>query len=319
MLLPLVLCQCEGKDDAIDPEDQAAKDKQIIEKHLSENKITAKEESSGIFYTAVTENPTGKTQTEGKILSIYYTAKVLGGNTYAIHTRNEGDSVKLKQGVGAVYPIGLDQGLGLMKEGETFIFYIPSALGYGDYSFSTLIPKHAVLEVEVELVSIQNEAEVLTEELDRIDAYIVRENLNNTNAHPLDSVKFLEVEQVYYKRTVAGTANTKLQSGEQATISYTATTLDKKTIDRKSGAGALSYSFRTNAVLSGLDDGVSQMERGETALIIVPSHKAYGPSVFVIPDYRKQDFVDIEIIPQYAAKVAPYEIVFFETSLLNNP
>lgn len=319
LVVLLVLCQCGGKDDAIDPASQAATDKKLIEQHLSDNKITATEESSGIFYSTVTENPTGKTQAEGKILSIYYTAKILGGSTYAVHTRNEGDSVKLKQGIGAVYPTGLDMGLALMKEGEKFIFYIPSALAYGDYSFSTLIPKHAVLEIEVELTAIQDEADILTQQLEHIDAYIISENLNNTTIQPLDSVKFLTAEQMYYKRVAAGTANTKLQTGELATISYTATTLDKKAIDIKSGAGALSYPFSTNAVVSGLDAGVSQMERGETALIILPSHKAYGASVFVVPDYRKQDFVDLEIIPQYAAKVAPYEIVLFETSLLNNP
>lgn len=314
----LALAECSDSSDS-SAVDQDALDRMIIEEYIAVNDTNAVAHESGIYYSIIDTVPTGA-PVGGTILNIFYTAKILGGNPYDVNTRSDGDdSVKLKQGVGAIYPIGLDTGLGLMREGETFRFYIPSSLAYGNYSFSSLIPENSILEIEVEVAAIQNEADILAEQLSAINAYIVNQNLNDTIANPKDSVEYLASEQIYYKRMSAGTLNDTLRRNDLATISYIGTTLDATEFDRRPNAAPLTYTFGINAVITGLDDGVSSMERGETALIILPSHKAYGESAFVIPSYRKQDFVDLEIIPQYAAKVAPYEILIFETSLLNNP
>ncbi|WP_420581615.1 FKBP-type peptidyl-prolyl cis-trans isomerase [Reichenbachiella sp.] len=299
--------------------DQATIDRNAIEAYIAENDSNAVAHESGIYYSILDTVPTGA-ETGGRILSIYYSAKVLNGDAYDINSRADGDdSVKLKQGIDAVFPVGLDIGLGLMKEGEIFRFYIPSTLGYQDYSFSSLIPENSILEIEVEVAAVQGEDDIITAELDAIDQYIINENLNDTIAHPKDSVLFLPGQQIYYKRLTEGTENDTLRNNDLSTISYVGRTLNGAEFDRRTNAAPLTYTFGANVIIAGLDEGISQMERGESALIILPSHKAYGESVFVIPSYRKQDFVDLEIIPLYAAKVAPYEIVLFETSLLNNP
>ncbi|MEO9966964.1 MAG: FKBP-type peptidyl-prolyl cis-trans isomerase [Reichenbachiella sp.] len=314
----ILFTQCSDSSDDTTV-DQDAIDQATIEEFLTENEIVAIADGSGIHYSIIDTVLTGA-PAAGSILSIYYSARILNGSAYDENTRsNSNDSVKLKQGVGAVYPVGLDVGLGLMREGETFKFYIPSSLAYGDYSFSSLIPENSILEIEIELAAVQNEADILSEQLTAIDAYILDEALNNTTINPLDSIEYLAAEQIYYKRMVAGTADDTLRQNDFATISYIGTNLLKEEFDRRPSAEPLTYTFGANAIIVGLDDGVSAMERGETALIILPSHKAYGESAFVIPSYRKQDFVDLEIIPQYAAKVAPYEVLIFETSLLNNP
>lgn len=317
LMLTLAQCSQSGETDVI--AEQAAIDQTLIETYIAANDTTVVAHESGIYYTIVDTVATGA-PAAGGILSIYYTAKILEGSAFDIISRADNDdSVKLKQGVGAVYPIGLDIGLGLMKVGETFRFYIPSTLGFGGYAFSSLIPANSILEIEVEVAASQNESDILTEQLDLIDAYIIDQELNDTLANPIDSVEFLIAEQIYYKRMTEGTEDDTLRRNDTATISYIGTTLDGSEIDRRTTAQPLTYTFGVNAIISGLDDGVSAMERSETALIILPSHKAYGESAFIIPSYRKQDFVDLEIVPQYAAKVAPYEIVIFETSLLNNP
>lgn len=300
--------------------DRDAEDQAAIEQYLEDNDIVAERHESGIYYTIVDTVLTGA-PASGGILSVYYSAKILDGNEYDRNTRANGDdSLKLKQGANAVFPVGLDHGLGLMREGETFRFYIPSSLAYDDYDgFTSLIPQYAIVEIEVELAAIQSEADIISEQLTAIDDYIVDNNLNDTNTNPLDAVEYITAQQIYYKRLTAGTTNDTLRNNDLATISYVGTTLAGVEFDRRPGATPLTYTFGNNVIIAGLEDGLSEMERGETAMIILPSHKAYGESVFVIPEYRKQDFVDLEIIPQYAAKVAPYEIVIFETSLLNNP
>lgn len=312
------LSQCSDSSDSTDM-DQAALDQAAIEAYIAKNDSNAVAHESGIYYSVLDTVPDG-TPAGGNILSIYYSAKVLNGDAFDINSRADGDdSVKLKQGVDAVFPVGLDIGLGLMNAGETYRFYIPSSLGYQDYFFSTLIPENAVLEIEVEVAAVQTQDEIITEQLAAIDEYIINENLNDTIANPIDSVEFLAAQQIYYKRLTEGTENDTLRNNDLSTISYIGTTLDGDEFDRRGNATPLTYTFGTNTIITGLDEGLSEMERGESALIILPSHKAYGESVFVVPSYRKQDFVDLEIIPLYAAKVAPYEIVLFETSLLNNP
>ena len=315
-LVAFTYCSDGSEDTTVD---QVALDQELIETYLIDNDSLASAHESGIYYTILDTVPTGQA-TNGQILSIFYSAKVLNGSDFDIVDRIGGDdSVKLKQGVNAVYPVGLDIGLGLMKEGEKFRFYIPSTLAYGTYSFSSLIPENSIIVIEVEVAAVQNEDDVIAEQLLAIDNYILKENLNDTIAHPIDSVEFLETEQIYYKRITEGTENDTLVRNDVSTISYIGRRLDGNEFDRRTNAQPLTYVFGINAIITGLDQGIGEMERGETALIILPSHKAYGESAFVIPSYRKQDFVDLEIIPLYAAKVAPYEILLFETSLLNNP
>lgn len=316
--ISLTLAGCS--DDDASSSGLLASDQEKIETYLAENDLTATKDDSGIYYTVVTENPTGDTQSNGKILSIFYSAKVMGGSGYDARVKNTHDSLLLKQGVNAIYPIGLDLGLAKMKVGETYIFYIPSSLGYGDYSFSSLIPSNAILEIEVALVAIQNESDVLAVQLDAINDYIAAEDLNNTTAHPLDPVEYSSSDQIYYKRQKAGTANATVNTNETIQINYVGRDLDGNEFDRRTGANIFDYAFGTGEVVAGLDAGIAQMEKGETALIILPSHKAYGESVgMVVPQADKQEFVEREIIPQYATKVMPYQIVTFEVNLLNNP
>ncbi len=51
---------------------------------------------------------------------------------------------------------GWQEGVQLMKLGETFKFYIPADLAYGDYSPSPLIPAGSTLIFEVQLLGIKN-------------------------------------------------------------------------------------------------------------------------------------------------------------------
>lgn len=334
----LTLSYCSDDSGESSSSDQDAEDQIKIEAYLAKNDTLAVAHESGIYYAIEDTIPTGTSISSGDILSIYYTAQVMEGSVFDQISRGEEDSLLLRHGVDAVYPVGLDIGLGLMKEGETFTFYIPSSLAYGTYSFSSLIPENSILIIEVQVTAIHSIADIIDIQEDQIINYIAEQKLDSTiidsvfNAgtgmwvhtdttlfHPLDSVEYLIADQIFYKRLSEGVEDDTLRTNDQATISYIGTTLAGDEFDRRPNATPLTYTFGIGSIIEGLDAGISAMERSEEALIIIPSHKAYGESVFVIPRYTKQDFVDLEIIPQYAAKVNPYEVVMFETTLLNNP
>ncbi len=303
------MLSCGGNDEP----SQAAIEEQIIKTHIESDSITAIRHDSGVYYEIITENPTGNIQqTSGSILSIYYHARILGGATIEQISLAAPDApAKMKQGVGAIYPVGLDTVLPLMKEGETFKFFIPSELAYGDFSLSTLIPPHSIIEIEVELVLIQDEAALFIEEVALINNYITTNDLNNLVDNPLDSVKQI-VSGEFYKRTRDDDpGNVALPNG-LITINYTASFLDGNEFD----AGTLEYLFNTGVVIQGLDNGIAQMERGEHALIFIPSSNAYKESAMYIPTSLGAEFVTDEIIPLYATKVSPFQVLIFDVSLL---
>lgn len=317
LVVALGMASCGGDDPEPSGPDQNAIDEQLIQDFLTQNSITATRGDSGVYYYPLVENPTGNTQQiSGNVLSIYYTVNVLNGQTIdQVQASTGANPVKLKQGVNAVYPVGLDIGLAVMREGETYKFLVPSSLGYGDFTFSTLIPANAVLEFEVELVSIENEAQQLASEVSMINSYIATNQLNDTVQNPLDSVKAL-TSGIFYKRISAGAQNEFVQPGQTARITYTGTFLDDTPFHATTGNQTFDYPFAQGVVIQGLDSGVAVMERGERALLIIPSLLAYRESVRVIPGFLAQDFVDRDIIPQYATRVPPYRVLVFDTSLL---
>jgi FKBP-type peptidyl-prolyl cis-trans isomerase len=313
-----LLISCGGDSEVVpSTETQVAIDKELIQTYLSENAITAAEDESGIYYYPLIENATGNSQqVSGSILSIYYSVEVLNGQIVdeVLASQNE-LPYKLKHGVNSIVPVGLDLGLAYMQEGETFVFLIPSALAYVDLSFSTLIPANSVIKIQVELVKIENEQDQSTIDAVLIADYILAKELNDLVKNPLDNVILL-ASGVYYKRISEGAIGEMVFPGQTISTIYTGSFLNDIVFDRISGNETFDYVFNSNIVVDGMDLGIAEMEKGERAIIIIPSAKGYAQSVGVVPSILKDKLVDLEIIPEYSAKVDPYQVLVFDIRLL---
>lgn len=298
-------------------EEQATIDDELINTYLTDNNITATQDASGIYYYPVLENPSGDIQqVSGSILSIYYSASVLNGQVIDEVLAAQGeDPYKLKQGVNSIVPVGLDIGLAFMKEGETYSFLIPSALAYGELSFSTLIPAHSVIQIEVELVKIENELDQTSNEQTLIEDYIADKELDDVVKNPTDEVELLP-SGVYYKRVSEGNDGENPVKGQVVSTRYTASFLDDEVFDRITGNDTFDYSFDSGIVINGLDLGLAEMEKGERALIIIPSAHAYKESVGVVPSYLSDELVELKVIPEYATKIDPFKVLVFDITLL---
>jgi len=66
---------------------------------------------------------------------------------------DRGQPFSFNIGVGQVIQ-GWDEGVALMKVGEKRRLYIPAALGYGAYGAGRVIPPHAALIFDVELLKL---------------------------------------------------------------------------------------------------------------------------------------------------------------------
>lgn len=295
--------------------DQELVDDKIISDYILANNITAEKDTSGIYFEVIVPNQIGKVQTMfDNILTIHYTAKILEGVGIDSTSATIGpDSVKVKQGIGAILPRGLDYGLALMKKGETFKFFIPSHLAFKDFSSSLpAIPANSILEITVELLEIENDAEQLAGEILQIENYITTRALNDTITNPLDSVVLLPSGE-YYKRISTGIQNDTLIAGEPLNLRYSGTFLNDPL--NPFASGVLDYNFSTGIVIQGIDSGVSKMERLERALIIIPSQSGYKESAFYFPRSLGSDFVNELFIPNYATEVPPFSVLVFDVTL----
>lgn len=105
---------------------------------------------SGLRYIVVEEG-TGNNPSATDEVTVYYTGKLTDGTVF--------DSTSLHGNEPISFPLnrvipGWTEGVGLMKEGGKYIFYIPSELAYGSRGVPGTIPPDSPLIFEVELVKI---------------------------------------------------------------------------------------------------------------------------------------------------------------------
>lgn len=105
---------------------------------------------SGLQYVVIEEG-TGATPAPTDEVSVHYTGKLVDGTVF--------DSSSLHGDEPVTFPLnrvipGWTEGVGLMKEGGKYVFYIPSELAYGANGVPGTIPPDSPLIFEVELVKI---------------------------------------------------------------------------------------------------------------------------------------------------------------------
>ncbi len=107
---------------------------------------------SGLYYK-IEEQGTGKKAEKGKTVSVHYTGQFTDGGIFdSSHSRNQ--PIEFPLGVGHVIP-GWDEGIALLNEGGRAKLVIPSHLAYGASGAGGVIPPHATLLFDVELVRVK--------------------------------------------------------------------------------------------------------------------------------------------------------------------
>lgn len=145
--------EVEAKQKAMMAEQEAkmkefeAKETPAMEKYITDNKISAKPTTSGLYYME-TKKGSGASPKATDIVKVHYTGKLLDGTVF--------DS-SVERGQPVEFPLnqvipGWTEGLQLMKKGGKANLLIPSALAYGPRGSGDRIPPYSPLAFEVELI-----------------------------------------------------------------------------------------------------------------------------------------------------------------------
>lgn len=136
----------------------AANNKAMAEKAEAEAKKALEELKAGMqvtesgLYYKITKKTDGKAAKAGDNVKVHYAGKLTNGEEFdSSFKRNE--PLEFPVGTGRVIK-GWDEGILLLKEGETATLLIPPAMGYGERGAGGVIPPNAWLIFDVELVKV---------------------------------------------------------------------------------------------------------------------------------------------------------------------
>ncbi|KEF35603.1 peptidylprolyl isomerase [Deinococcus sp. RL] len=89
----------------------------------------------------------------GKMVRVHYTGTLENGQKFD-SSRDRGQPIEFPLGVGSVIP-GWDQAIAQLRVGDKARLTIPSHLAYGAAGVPGVIPPHATLIFDVELVDVR--------------------------------------------------------------------------------------------------------------------------------------------------------------------
>ena len=120
-------------------------------KALEDLKAGMQVTESGLYYK-ITKKTEGKAPKAGDNIQVHYAGKLTNGTEFDSSFKR-GEPLEFPVGTGRVIK-GWDEGILLLKEGETATLLIPPAMGYGERGAGGVIPPNAWLIFDVELVKV---------------------------------------------------------------------------------------------------------------------------------------------------------------------
>jgi len=229
----------------------------LVKKH-SANVISA---TNGLRYI-ITKSGEGDTPAKGDKLTINLVFKLADGKVIDDTRKNK---APLEIPAGVDMPLkGLEEGLAGMKKGEHRTVVIPHDLGFGEAGAGPEVPPFSTLVFELELADVQSDKKL-------IEAVIAKLKMQYPKAELVTTKSGLK-----YLVTKAGVGN-KVGKGKKIKAHYTGKLLNGEVFDSSVKRGQpIEFVVGEGQVISGWDEALSDMAKGETRTLIIPPDLAYG-------------------------------------------
>ncbi len=236
-----------------------------IEGYISRTNLKLQKSPEGMYYSINSAKSTGKQAFNTDLVKFYYKMTLLDGTKIDSTAKSLG---QLKGLVWGATNTIINLPISFLKEGESGLFILPSALAFGGNSY-TDIPAYSVIKLEIDVVSIRTEAEQLKD-------FQTLYKITNPEIFPSGLI---------FKRLVENPKGATILGGQSVKVNYTGRLsygnlkLDaagKLIYDSAFDSGTFTYVAGTGGVIAGFDEGIMKMRVGEKAILILPSKIGYG-------------------------------------------
>ncbi|GAB2640505.1 hypothetical protein GCM10027035_37960 [Emticicia sediminis] len=275
VLVSGIICSSCGGFLENDIEATSKRNAQEIADYISQKNLQMLSTASGMKYS-INQTSSGRVAAIGDEVTFHYTLSLLSGTKVDSTSKINNAPAKITLGASNIIA-GFLEALSLLKEGERGTFLMPSILGFGTQS-STSIPANSSLRLDLEIVKLRSEDQV-------IDDYVAATKLTLTEKTST-GLRFL--------RTLEAPNGVQLKAGLTTSVKYTGYLAST---GKQFDTGQISVSLGSGSVVKGFEEGLLKMKVGEKATIVFPSSLGYGTtgSGTAIPPYSPLIF-NVEIV-----------------------
>lgn len=297
------------QDEKIDPADQQKqRDDDLLQSYMTDRQIDAQKSAEGFYYEVIQENPDGKVVEDLDIVSVYYRISLLDGKVLEAKLPENSEPLKFQHVKDGLIPEGINFGVGFMRVGEKYKFYLPSYLAFGPFAAPGYMGKNEALVAEVEIVDAHNSDQQFQMEIDSIESFLV----NNDMRH------YDTFNGGYYKVTHSPGFGARPAINQGVKLKFKRSYLDG-TLTRE---GTIEDLLGRN-MTDGFTLGVRNMLKGEVASIFVPSSLAFQPyldpssgtaGLQIFPQKFRDDFIRDMFDLQ---NIYPFAIIRYDIELVD--
>lgn len=253
-------------------DEQGNKNEADIQNYIKLQKLTMQKSADGLYYQINTSGSTGKIKNQGDLVSFTYKMTLLDGTVIDSTSKAKGINRSTIWGLANstnIYTLPLT----LLKEGESGVFLIPSALAFGGTAYGD-VPAYSVIKLELSLDAIRNESEQIT--------YIQKtygiDNPEKTNSG------------LVFKKLVENPTGALVSADAPVLVNYTGRLAYNYVHTDASGAYVYNAIFGSgtlgtptvpfilsqNNLIPGFTEALKKLRAGEKAAVIIPYALGYG-------------------------------------------
>ena len=258
---------------------KSKEEKVKLQNYINNNDISVEPTESGLYIIQTEKGRGTKTPVPGDMCQIYIEVKELNGNELYSNFGERPLDIEYGKGFDTK---GFTEGLGLLHEGETAMFIVPSWLGVGSQgmdgvdAFTTLLYKVKLIairtleEVQADRKRYKEEDEKEKARLKKIEPEVIQNYLKTNNIY-LDSTE----TGLYFKELKSGNGIFP-DSGSIVTVEYIHYDLNGNVIQSSyEDDKPFSFVVGTGAVIKGWEEAIGKMSKGSKAWMLIPSKLGY--------------------------------------------
>jgi len=285
------------------PKNMMAKEQHDIQKYVADNKVTVAPTASGVYFIEKVQGKGPKIDS-GMWITTHFTVMLPDGKKI-YSTQEAGEPAKFEYGK-RFDTRGFAEGIAKMTKGGKATLVVPSSMAFGENGNPRAgIAPYSPIVYEIEVLDVQTKADhekQIAADKKKKEMELEKNKKQETSLRQ----KYLKDHNITAKPTASGLiyvekikgTGARAMAGKTVKVHYTGTLLNGTKFDSSRDRNEpISFTLGKGQVIKAWDEGISMMNVGGKATLIVPSAIGYG----------EQD----------NGKIPPYSTLVFDVELMD--